>query len=267
MKKIDWHNPANVTPPEGYRLLIPEEVDDVRIKGALIFTVFKKWVAVIEFVNKLDRTYAVPQDTPLPEGYAVIDGEPWQMDGWTLNVPGVTQTDHLDGNTCVEVIYRNTVTSGGSKKWHWFGVVPEDPGAEIIGWRVVEQEEQDVIDPPTKPSLREEFAPIITELGIQTFRKELQTYRGYHKVSEIPVADRAKFKAHLESLLSARHHLADKFLENFKTSLKSVIKDFDKHTRVGMEASMEFLKNENQRLKNELADAQATLKSIRSLLP
>lgn len=218
MKKINWHNPANATPPEGYRLLIPEEVDG-RHRGEVDVIICnpreeQPWTGPSDTLTAKIQgcTYAVPHQTPLPEGYAVIDGEPWQMDGWTLHTPGDVMyvKSHIQADAVMEVRYRNGEQCIAPKRQHCFGQIKNTPGADIIGWRVVEQEKA----PETKPMTA-------TEIMEQHYPKDR-------------AADRAW----------AASHLMMQQLEDFRTVLA-----------------------ENQRLKNELADARATINAIKSLLP
>jgi hypothetical protein len=165
MKHIEWHNPAQQTPPKGYRLLIPIEVDG-RFSSSKLPTVqyyspsLRGWdgEGVTVAGDITDYSYAVPSDTPLPEGYALIDGQVWR--------------------------------------------------------RIVEQ------------------AP--EPYGAGAFE------------------------------MQSRH---EEFVENFKASVRKVLEDHAKHIRLNMQASIDLLRNDNQRLKCELADARATLKSIKSLIP
>ncbi len=84
MKHIKWHNPSNQTPPKGYRLLIPEEVDgrfkhhDVMLWSGIRH--YWKSASHLADVNLPTVNYAVPSDTPLPEGYALIDGQVWRVE-------------------------------------------------------------------------------------------------------------------------------------------------------------------------------------------
>jgi hypothetical protein len=176
MKKIPWHNPAQQTPPEGYRLLIPEEVDGrfqntpQRDNNVLVFSIrrhYWKPVNPLAGVDQLAVTYAVPNDTPLPEGYTLIDGEVWQME----EVPKPLMA--LDA----EEQARKPITA-----------------TEVI------------------------------------------------EMQKVPASEQVAWDARVARVLNP-----------------IIGKAF--------EVIYRELKEENQRLKNELADAQATLKSIRSLLP
>jgi hypothetical protein len=198
MKRIPWHNPAQQTPPEGYRLLIPEELVYTLPSTILILTVFRKWVMPSNFTAKVEHTYAVPSDTPLPEGYMLIDNDVWQMNGWMAHTPGDDMPVRCYAeSTEMEIMLRNGEVVKGPRRQHWFGQIPNTPCAEIIGWRIVADRDAG------------------TGLHIPT-----------------------------DAIKTATSQLMGR-IESFYRDLM----------------------DENQRLKNELADAQATLNSIRSLLP
>ncbi len=214
MKKIPWHNPAQQTPPKGYRLLIPEEVDG-RFESHKLPTVklwrneAARWQCQVSqtrvAADSKTNTYAVPRDTPLPEGYTLIDGDVWQMNGWTAHTPNLNM-DVIAEGTVMEVMLRNGEKVTGPRRQHWFGHLPSEPRAEIIGWRVVGE--------APKPLMA------------------------------------------LDAEESEGLHISTDAIKTASAQLLGRIESFYRD-----------LVDENQRLKNELADAQAMLKSIRSLLP
>ncbi len=176
MKKIPWHNPAQQTPPDGYRLLIPEEVDGRHRPKFGEETKVKLWrcsgkmwayVSPLAEIQNHGVTYAVPSDTPLPKGYTLIDGEVWQME--------------------------------------------EAPK-------------------PLMALDAEEEAP------------KPMTATEVMEMQKVPASEQVAWDARVARVLNP-----------------IIGKAF--------EVIYRELKEENQRLKNQLADAQATLKSIRSLLP
>jgi len=246
MKKIEWHNPANATPPEGHRLLIPVEVDG-RFKGkAQVWTLGRQWTQPHTTgsaypAEKTAHTYAVPADTPLPEGYALIDGEPWQMDGWTLHnpAPGYNFQGIHPGEK-IRAMHRNGEIAERSMIDHWFGEVPGNRGREIIGWRFV--------DPKPTPS------PEIWESPPVRAKPPLMALDAEEQSNKPMTATEAK------ELQKMPPELLTKWQEELRKILLPLMgKTFESAHRVMLD--------ENQRLKNQLADAQATLKSIRSLLP
>jgi len=86
MTHIKWHNPANETPPKGYRLLIPEEVDgrfnSQDCKAVQIYRESEGWkeTSAIITADCIRYSYAVPSDTLLPEGHTLIDGQVWRVE-------------------------------------------------------------------------------------------------------------------------------------------------------------------------------------------
>jgi hypothetical protein len=248
MKRIPWHNPAQQTPPEGYRLLILEEVESPPTHKGMVLTIFKKWVALELGPVHPDCTYAVPSDTPLPKGYTLIDGDVWQMNGWTAHTPGalfdVTGKTPMDPDTLVEVMLRNGEKVTGPMMQHWFGRVPSEPRAEVIGWRV--------LDEAPKPLMAldaHQLHPMFKD-PVEEFAKDRNA---------------ALNKGTDELLVGAMaaqppHELLNKWQEELRKVLIPLMGK-------AFEAAHRELLDENQRLKNQLADAQATIKSIRSLLP
>jgi hypothetical protein len=148
MKHIEWHNPANQPPPKGYRLLIPEEVDarfnSQDCKAVRLYCEeLDGWAGASPLITAdfIRYSYAVPSDTPLPEGYALIDGQVWRLDGWTLHTPGnmMYVNSHIQAYTVVEVQYRNGTRCTAQKRQHHFGQL-KSRDAEIIAWRIVGQQ-------------------------------------------------------------------------------------------------------------------------------
>ncbi len=177
MTKIPWHNPAQQTPPEGYRLLIPEEVDgrfkvdpEAVTTSVILWSISRhnwKSASPLAEVDQLAVTYAVPSDTPLPEGYMLIDSGVWQM-----------------------------------------GEAPK---------------------------------PLMALDAEEQARKPL-TATDVMEMQKVPASEQVAWDARVARVLNP-----------------IIGKAF--------EVIYRELKEENQRLKNQLADAQATIKSIRSLLP
>jgi hypothetical protein len=141
MTSINWHNPARVTPLNGYRLLIPEEVDG-RFKNTRIVRIWSRatrWkpASTLAEINNLGVTYSVPIETPLPDGYALINGQVWQLNGWTPHNPGdKAPVDDLI-TIPIEVQYRSGERRTALAKQHQFGTFSMIPYAEIIAWRIV----------------------------------------------------------------------------------------------------------------------------------
>jgi hypothetical protein len=198
MKKIPWHNPAQQTPPEGYRLLIPEEVDgrfnSKKLTTIRIYDAHRAVWTMSCYVIKADllsMSYADPIDTPLPEGYTLIDGDVWQRE----EAPKPLMA--LDA----EPMFK-------------------DPVEEFVKARNAEK-------------------PDTWLLG--------------HNPEKVMTATEAM-------VAQLQPELLTKWQEELRKVLFPLIGK-------AFEVAHRELLDENQRLKNQLADAQATLKSIRSLLP
>lgn len=263
MKKIPWHNPAQQTPPEGYRLLIPEEVDSPPTHKGMVLTIFKKWVALELGPVHPDCTYAVPSDTPLPDGYTLIDGDVWQMNGWTAHTPGKSEHQHQIPADCpMEVMLRNGEKVTGPTWQHWFGQIPNEPRAEIIGWRVVAEgpptmgTEECAAQQAPKPLMALDAEPMFKD-PVEEFVKDRDAAMRKGTDELLVKAMTATEAVELQKELFKDQAVLQEELR--KVLLPLMGKAF--------EAAHRELLDENQRLKNQLADAQATLKSIRSLLP
>jgi gas vesicle protein len=273
MKHIEWHNPANQTPPKGYRLLIPEEVDgrfnSQDCKAVRLYCEeLEGWAGASPLITAdfIRYSYAVPSDTPLPEGYALIDGQAWRLDGWTAHTPAaqydVTGKAPMDPSIMVEVQYRNGTRCTAPMKQHYFGQL-KSKDAEIIAWRIVEQAPEPKQE--TREYLTDKCKKLFQTIGYPSAKAELYK-RGYTKVAHMPDEVLRTFVADMEELV-VKGKVEDRDAgtglhiptEAIKTATSQLM------DRIG--SFYHELAQENQRLKNELADAQATLKSIRSLLP
>jgi gas vesicle protein len=266
MTRIEWHNPANQTPPKGFRLLIPEEVDG-RFSSSNLSTVqyygpsLRRWEGEGVAGDVTDYSYAVPSDTPLPEGYTLIDGQVWRLDGWTLHTPGEYPVTSVAADAVMEVQYRNGTRCTAQRRQHWFCTL-KSKDAEIIAWRIVEQAPEPKQE--TREYLTDKCKKLFQMIGYPSSRAELYK-RGYTKVAHMPDEVLRAFVADMGELVKGKVEDRDAGTglhiptEAIKTATSQLME------RIG--SFYHELAQENQRLKNEIADAQATLKSIRSLLP
>jgi hypothetical protein len=232
MKQIEWHNPKGATPPEGFRLLVPEEVDGGHEGKALMWRsgVEGRWTEKC-YAKSKTQVYAVPITTPMPEGYAVIDGEPWQLDGWAVNVPMVgAALLGIPAERMMEVRYRNGNTARGPRAVHYFGRIRGIGNmAEIIGFRFLDEE-----------------TPVFTPRGEE---------------KPMTATDVLERRCPTEQ----RHMRVEAMTETLRQQcfdIQCVLNE-----NVTLKRDLLIAQQENQRLEQEMTDLKAIINDIRSLLP